>query len=251
MIPATGVSSSPHKPDRQPIATPFFYGWVVVACASMAAFLASGTSNVVMSVMLKPITEETGWSRTAISTTLATGALLGGLGSPMAGRLVDRYGARLLMAPGGFIAGVLYLLIAQATVFPMFFITHVANRAISTASIAGIVGQAAVANWFFFRRPRAMGIVAMTGSLGASVMAIVAQFLLEHATWRAVMLTYGVLMLVCVVGPNAWLMRRRPEDLGLALDGFAVVRAAGAALFVATVLDTINVGAIVRHAYTG
>ncbi len=38
--------------------------------------------------------------------------------------------------------------------------------------------------------------------------------------------------------------------LGLALDGFTVVRAAGFALFVATILDAINVAVIVRHAYT-
>ncbi|MCX6020802.1 MAG: MFS transporter [Chloroflexi bacterium] len=96
------VSPSP------PIATPFFYGWVIVACVAAAAFLSSGTTNVVISVLLKPMTEETGWSRTMISSALGVGAVASGLLSPFAGSLADRFGGRVLISVSGVLYGLLY-----------------------------------------------------------------------------------------------------------------------------------------------
>src|SRR5207249_11536615 len=93
---------------RPPLRTPFFYGWVVVACVAAASFLASGTTNVVMSVLLKPMTDETGWSRTQISAALGAGAIAAGILSPFAGWLADRFGGRVLIPLGGAISGVLY-----------------------------------------------------------------------------------------------------------------------------------------------
>ena len=43
---------------------PFFYGWLIVAIAMIAGFISSGVSNVTMAVVLKPISEDLGWSRT-------------------------------------------------------------------------------------------------------------------------------------------------------------------------------------------
>ncbi len=41
-----------------------FYGWYVLAIGMFGAFMGAGTSQVFMSTMLKPLTEEFGWSRT-------------------------------------------------------------------------------------------------------------------------------------------------------------------------------------------
>lgn len=224
--PTASPSAIQVAPQRAPITTPFFYGWVIVACVSTAAFVGSGVTNVVMSLMLKPISEETGWSRTMISIAISSGLLAGGLVSPPVGHLADRYGARMLIPPAGFISGLMYLAIAYVTAFPVFFLTYVVNRAVTSSAMGGVVDQAAVANWFYYRRPRAMGVVGMVGALGGTVMALVAQVLMEYASWRAVMVVYGVLTLLLVVTPSALLLRRRPEDLGLTLDGFRPAQAA-------------------------
>jgi hypothetical protein len=43
---------------------PFFYGWLIVAIVMIAGVLAAGVSNITMAVVLKPISEDLGWSRT-------------------------------------------------------------------------------------------------------------------------------------------------------------------------------------------
>jgi len=42
---------------------PFFYGWVIVAIVMNAGVLAAGVSNIAMAVVLKPISEDLGWSQ--------------------------------------------------------------------------------------------------------------------------------------------------------------------------------------------
>lgn len=50
---------SADKEDR------IFYGWYIIAVGVVGAIIASGTSQLFMSIMLKPITEEFGWNRIA------------------------------------------------------------------------------------------------------------------------------------------------------------------------------------------
>ena len=216
---STPDSESKQPLDRLPFTPPFFYGWVIVACAIVNQFLGSGTSNVVLSVLLKPIEDETGWTRTMIAASVSVGALGSGLLSPFAGRLADRFGGRVLMSAGGAICGSLYIAVAHATAFPLFILGHAANRAIASATMSGVVSQATVTKWFDARRPRVLGMVGTAGALGASAMGIAAQTLMVQIGWRGVMTINGLLTLALVVLPCAIFIRRRPEDVGLLPDG--------------------------------
>ena len=73
---------------------PFYYGWVVLAVASVPSFGSRPVMAVAtLSVFVVPMTEEFGWSRGQFSGAVSLGALFGLLVSPYAGRLVDRYGS--------------------------------------------------------------------------------------------------------------------------------------------------------------
>jgi len=52
---------------------PFFYGWVIVAITMIAGVLAAGVSNITMAVVLKPISEDLGWSRTLMAAAITIG----------------------------------------------------------------------------------------------------------------------------------------------------------------------------------
>ena len=88
-----------------------YYGWYVIGVAMVGAFLVGGmTSQVFMSVVLKPLTNETGWSRTEVSGAITLGTICGGLVAPISGVLVDRFGPRFI-APIGAVLVVLSLLL--------------------------------------------------------------------------------------------------------------------------------------------
>lgn len=202
---------------------PFFYGWVIVAIVVLAGVLAAGVSNITMAVVLKPISEDLGWTRSLTAAALTRGALLGGILSPLFGPLADRLGPRFLLPAGGALVGLLSIGVSLSTEPWQFYATFVPARALTEFLLCGMIAFTAVANWFYIKRARVMGLVAMATPLGSAVMSLVYQFFVTHYGWRSAFLALGITLWVVVVIPGLIFLRRQPEDLGLLPDGMAQV----------------------------
>jgi MFS family permease len=200
---------------------PFFYGWIIVAIAMVAGFISSGVSNVTMAVVLKPISEDLGWSRSVTAAAITLGSFGGGLLSPMFGPVADRYGPRVLLPLGGILVGLLSIAVSQITQPWQFYATFIPARALTEFLLCGVVPYTAIANWFHAKRPRAMGLVAMSTPLGSAATTLIFQFLVIHYGWRSAFLALGWAFLILVVVPAAIFLRRQPEDLGMYPDGIA------------------------------
>ena len=85
---------------------PFFYGWVIVACAMCANFARQGSAVATLSIFAVPMSTEFGWSRTAFSGAVSLGGVLGALISPKVGVFVDRSGPGKVFAIGAFLIGI-------------------------------------------------------------------------------------------------------------------------------------------------
>ncbi len=199
-----------------------FYGWYILAVGVTGAFLSAGSSQLFMSVMLKPLTEEFGWSRTAATGAISTGTILAGLLSLPFGKLVDRYGPRLLTSLGALVAAGMYVLLTQFVALWQFYLVYIIGRVISTNTVSNVAPKTAAVNWFRRYRGRALGLIAMATALGASVLAIVARLIMEHHGWRTVFLVFALAMLFLHAIPAALILRRRPEDCGLVPDGVQI-----------------------------
>jgi MFS family permease len=140
-----------------------------------------------------------------------------GLAAPFIGRLIDRVGARFVMAAGALIVGGGSLLLAG---------THSLTRFYTIYAIAG-VGQACatvipislvISNWFELKRGRALGIV-MTGTgLGAMVMVPVTTWIVIRWDWRTAYFVMGWIILL-MAPLEILFVRTRPSDIGLLPDG--------------------------------
>jgi sugar phosphate permease len=92
-------------------------------------------------------------------------------------------------------------------------------------------------NWFIRRRGLATGIAFAGVGIGSVTLLPWLQHLIEQSGWRAACTAMGLLILV-VLAPINLLLRKRPEDLGLAADG-DTVHAASAATTVSNILDPV------------
>ncbi|HEX5021003.1 MAG TPA: MFS transporter [Candidatus Binatia bacterium] len=200
---------------------PFFYGWVIVVIVMLAGVLAAGVSNITMAVVLKPISDDLGWSRSLTAAAVTMGALFGGVLSPLFGPLADRCGPRVLLPSGGALVGLLAIGVSLSTEPWQFYATFVPARALTEFLLCGMIAFTAVANWFYVKRPRVMGLVAMATPLGSAVLSLVYQFFVTHYGWRSAFLALGITLWVLVVIPGLIFLRRQPEDLGMLPDGLA------------------------------
>ncbi|MEE8472934.1 MAG: hypothetical protein V3S82_07180, partial [Dehalococcoidia bacterium] len=76
----------------------FFHGWAIVVTAALAGIAMVVAFNPVLAVLMKPMEAEMGWSRAAISGAMSVGSLAAGLLSVLVGRMVDKRGARSMVA---------------------------------------------------------------------------------------------------------------------------------------------------------
>lgn len=185
----------------------------------LGSFVAVGFSQLFMSVMLKPLTAEFGWSRTAATGAITAGTILSGLLSFPFGKLVDRHGPRILTAAGAVITAGMYFFMTKFFALWEYYAIFFIGRVVSTNTLSNIVPRTAMVNWFRRLRGRALGLLSMATPLGASSLAICAQLVIDHHGWRSMFLLLAVGTVFLQVIPAALVLRRCPEECGLLPDG--------------------------------
>ena len=90
----TGLTASVSQPATSRTGR-FRYGWIVLLVAAACVLIGAGT-RAAPGALLLGIQADTGWSVAEVSLAGAAGLLLLGLGGPVSGLLIDRFGIRRL-----------------------------------------------------------------------------------------------------------------------------------------------------------
>lgn len=204
---------------RPPLQTPFFYGWVVAGVSVLVAGVAASSSQLVMGIMLKPISEEFGASRSATAVAITIGTIASGIFAPLAGTLSDRFGARYLtpMAAACTVLGL--FAIAGMNALWQFSVAYGVLRVIGQNFLSTVTPMTSMVNWFRLKRGRALGFLGMALPLGGAGCIFIGQLIIESAGWRAAFVAFGLGLALVGIAPPLYLLRRRPEDVGLRPDG--------------------------------
>jgi len=203
---------------------PIYYGWVVVGVVfvTMAICVNARTA---FSLLFPPILDEFGWERGVTAGAFSFGFIVSAALSPLLGRLMDRRGPRVVMELG-VAATAAGLLLATLASRPWHVYLTLGLLVGAGTTFAGYTGQALfLPNWFVRRRAFAMSIAFAGVGIGSIVLLPALQTFVERSGWRAGCSLLGVMVLVVLVPLNL-LLRRRPEELGLAPDGDADTPAA-------------------------
>jgi MFS family permease len=217
---------------------PFFYGWVIVACA----FVTMGVgvnARTAFSLLFPPILDEFGWDRGLTAGAFAIGFIVSTPFAPWLGWLLDRRGARVLILLGVAMMG---SGLALATLISRPWHLYVTlGFLVSGGSLClGYTGHGLfMPNWFVRRRGLALGIAFSGVGIGSIVLLPWAQHLISTRGWRAACLGLSVVMFAALVPINAILPRRRPEDMGLLPDGDRHAPAGAAAARPANIVDPV------------
>ncbi len=154
-------------------------------------------------VFVKPLGAEFGWSREAVSSGFAIGAVTVGLCSPLLGRWIDRYGPRRIILPcmTVFGCGIASLALLRSGIWQFYV----------TCFVLGVVGNGAahlaysrsISTWFQQRLGMALAFVMVGSGLGAMILPVVAQTIISRSGWRAAYAALGGIALLLGL-PLSW-----------------------------------------------
>ena len=197
---------------------PFYYGWIVVAASSTVVFARMAPNITTLSVLIFPMSEEFGWSRTLISGSVSSGAIASLIFSPVVGWAIDRVGARLVMVISVLCLGLAMISLAWATLPITFYIAYSVGRVVFHTSAP--IGSSTVASrWFIKKRGRAIGVIFLVGAIGGIVFTMLASLIVENYGLKTTWIIIGLLVLTVSVAPPLLFVAERPEDIDLLPDG--------------------------------
>tara|TARA_B100001971_G_scaffold20564_1_gene15962 strand:- start:644 stop:2005 length:1362 start_codon:yes stop_codon:yes gene_type:complete len=197
---------------------PFYYGWIVVGASSTVVFARMAPAITTLTVLIFPMSQQLGWSRTLIAGSVSAGAIASLVLSPVVGWAIDRYGARPVLVVSVAGLGLAMVSLAWATVPFTFYLAFAAGRVVFHTS-APIGASTVAARWFIRKRGRAIGIIFLFGAIGGIVFTMVASLVVESHGLKATWIAIGLVVLVFSVAPSLLLVAERPEDIGLLPDG--------------------------------
>lgn len=182
-----------------------------------------------MGLFLKPMIAEFGWSRTQFSSIISIAALCNAIVMPIAGYLVDRFGARRIIAIGTALGCSSYAALSLARNYAEFIaVLTVAVVAGNLASYPAFMSLAQ--RWFDKRLGFALAVTSTGLAIGSAAFSFVITRTIVSQGWRAAFLTVGIAALVIGLTNVALLVRdadvARTDDDG----GQVAVAVAGSSL---------------------
>ena len=193
-----------------------FYGWRVVAAGAGLQLLQAGLLLQAFGAYVAVLSEEMGWSKTALSGGAALQSIEGALLGPALGYIIDRFGPRVIVQIGVVFFGLGFILLSQINTIPGFYVAIVVI-AIGTSLSGYFPLTIAVVHWFHRRRARALSIMGLGFALGGVVVPLVGWVMQTHG-WRVTAFASGVIAIVLGL-PLARMVRRSPEEVGEVVDG--------------------------------
>jgi MFS family permease len=194
--------------------------WVAAGVAFVALLCAAGF-RAAPGVLMVPLQEEFGWSRSVLSLAVGVNLVLFGVTAPFAAALMERFGVRAVTSVAlGLIAAGSGLSVGVTGSWQLLLLWGVLIG-LGTGSMA-LVFAAVVANrWFVRRRGLVMGVLTAASATGQLIFLPVLAWTSERSGWRTASLVVAaaalaVIPLVLLRLPNS------PADLGVTPYGAPV-----------------------------
>jgi len=208
--------------DSPRVSQRIFYGWYVVGAIGIVLTTTSGLGFYNLSVLLDAFVRERAFPVALASGATACYFVGSAVGGVIAGWLIDRIDARIVIIVSAAFSALLLAGLGLIYVPVQLYLFHLLFGL--CYGCGGIIPNiTTLARWFEARRSLAISIASTGLSLGGIVITPASAFLIEHhgiaaaAPWLALTLLLGMVL------PTAFVVRSSPQAMGLVPDGVAPV----------------------------
>jgi MFS family permease len=175
---------------------------------SLGQLISWGLIYYTFPLFVVPMTQELGWSRTAMFGALSAGLVVAGLSSIPVGAWIDRGHGRKLMTAGSLLAAVLLVVWSKVGSLPLFYALWIGLGACQ-AVLLYEPAFAVITRVYGPRYKQAILLMTFVGGLASTFGIPFTQFLIERIGWRpslevlaAVNVAVGVIHWLFIPGPR-------------------------------------------------
>jgi MFS family permease len=190
-----------------------YYGWVIFGLSFTNLVTEGGLKNTVP-VLYVALRDSFQWSAAVTSGVFSLAGLVGGLSAPLLGRLLDRWGPRVLFPLGGLLIFLGWGASSSVTDLWQLLLLYSVVATLGENSISSFTATANLLPWFPRTRGRVLGLVDVGNPLGAVLFLPLAQWLISTLGWRATFRILGLVFFLLIVPANFCLQRRPPRRPG-------------------------------------
>ena len=202
-----------------------FPGWRMVWALAVTETIAYAALFYCFAVMVVPMRDDLDASAGQLSGALSLALLVNGAAAVPVGRLLDRHGARWVMSGGSLLGAASVVGWSQARDLPQLYAAFV-GMGLAGAAVLYEPAFAVINTWFRRDRHRALLALTVVAGFSSTIFLPTSQALVDAMGWRSALLVLAGLLAACAV-PQALVLRRCPEDLGLRPDGDPPAAGAG------------------------
>ena len=196
-----------------------FHGWWMVGASSGMQFVQGTLLLQSFGAYFAVLRDDRGWSKTELSGAAAMHQLEAAILGPLLGWFLDRFGPQWVIRVGVLVFGAGFIVLSYIDTLWQFY-----GAFILTALGGSLCGffplNVALIHWFEKKRARALASMQIGMAAGGLCVPLIAWALATWG-WRATAFASGLLVIaICL--PLSFVIRRRPEDMGLRMDGLDV-----------------------------
>lgn len=157
-------------------------------------------------VLAPTITDDTGWSLTAITAAFSLGLLMTGLAGVVVGRSIQARGPRGAMVVGAVVGAAGLAAVGVAPSYLWFLLAMLLCGA-GAAGLFYAPAFAALTHWYGARRVQALTTLTLVAGFASTIFAPLTTMLADRTSWRTTYLVLAVLLLVVAVPTHALALR--------------------------------------------
>ena len=196
----------------------FFYGWTIVGIGSLGIFTSGAGQSHTFSPFVPVISKDLQISSTSITTAYMIATLFAAFLLPQIGKLVDKFGPRIVLIYTVILLGIGCLIFGAASNFLMLAVAFGFLRFFGQGTL--MLGSAnIITQWFDKKRGFALGLMGLGFALSMGIHPPISDFLITNYGWRSAWVIIGLSTWILMLPPLIFLAIDKPEDVNEKPDG--------------------------------
>lgn len=192
----------------------YHYGYTIVLCCFLIMFIIVGLIMSCAGIFYKPVSESLGVDVGKFGLYMSFNFLFSTLTLSFAGKLLEKYSARVILTISSAVSGVSLAAMSQFNAVWQFYVTG-AIFGITLAFLLYLGFPTLLNRWFKSRMGVFIGICSAGSGISGVLFNPIGGYLITNYGWRAAYLIFGAMILLVVTPVLGVFLRDYPKDKGL------------------------------------